>query len=103
MPPPLLLPAVPPPLPPTPHPPTHPPTPPPPPTHPPTPTPYLQYHNIFRMVRELGVPWPFTDFETSGFWGRGGRLITQAPVFSKQPRLPAVLGQFVHTANLFGQ
>ena len=29
------------------------------------------------MVRELGVPWPFTDFETRGFWGRGGKLITE--------------------------
>lgn len=29
------------------------------------------------MVRELGIPWPFTDFETSGFWGRGGKLITE--------------------------
>lgn len=25
----------------------------------------------------------------------------QAPVFSKLPRLPAVLGQFVHTFSLF--
>lgn len=59
-----------------------------------------QYHNIFKMVRELGIPWPFTDFDTSGFWGRDG-LITSAPVFSKQPRLPAVLGQFFYTARLF--
>lgn len=29
------------------------------------------------MVRELAVPWPFTDFETSGFWGADGNLITQ--------------------------
>ena len=101
------------------------------------------------MVKELGIPWPFTDFETSGFWGRGGKLITevrgplpatcalhggvpvlvkckpvlcsarapsayaspmhlplpvrQAPVFSKLPRLPAILGQFVHTAPLFSE
>lgn len=53
------------------------------------------------MVRELGIEWPFTDWETSGFWGADGKLITQAPVFSKQPRLPAILGQFVHTFNLF--
>jgi hypothetical protein len=63
----------------------------------------VQYHNIFRMVRELGIPWPFTQFETSGFWGPDGQLITQAPVFSQQPRLPAILGQFVHTFNLFRQ
>ncbi|KAI7840340.1 hypothetical protein COHA_006122 [Chlorella ohadii] len=55
------------------------------------------------MVKELGIPWPFTDFETSGFWGRGGKLITEAPVFSKLPRLPAILGQFVHTAPLFSE
>lgn len=127
-------------------------------TQPPSPLWYLQYHNIFSMIRELGIPWPFTDFETSGFWGANGTLITQvggaewqqapactgspccrrcrdapvvctaardvhvfsielssaceikcksvwsqmqAPVFSKLPRLPAVLGQFVHTFNLF--
>lgn len=62
---------------------------------------WYQYHNIFSMIRELGIPWPFTDFETSGFWGADGKLITQAPVFSKLPRLPAVLGQFVHTFSLF--
>ncbi|PSC69064.1 amine oxidase [Micractinium conductrix] len=62
---------------------------------------WYQYHNVFKMVKELGIPWPFTDFETSGFWGSDGKLITQAPVFSKQPRLPAILGQFVHTFNLF--
>jgi hypothetical protein len=61
----------------------------------------VQYANIFSMVKELGIPWPFTDFETSGFWGSNGKLITQAPVFSKLPRLPAVIGQFVHTARLF--
>ncbi|GAB4822730.1 hypothetical protein N2152v2_009776 [Parachlorella kessleri] len=62
---------------------------------------WYQYHNIFAMVRELGIPWPFTDFETSGFWGNDGQLITQAPVFSKLPRLPAFVGQFVHTFNMF--
>ncbi|KAI3436402.1 hypothetical protein D9Q98_005819 [Chlorella vulgaris] len=62
---------------------------------------WYQYANIFSMVKELGIPWPFTDFETSGFWGSNGKLITQAPVFSKLPRLPAVIGQFVHTARLF--
>ena len=35
------------------------------------------------MVRELGVPWPFTPFSTSGFWGRGGQLLTEAPVVSR--------------------
>lgn len=37
-------------------------------------------HNIFKMVKELGIPWPFTDFERSGFWGRGGKLITEVRV-----------------------
>lgn len=43
----------------------------------PAPPQHLQYHNIFSMIRELGIPWPFTDFETSGFWGADGKLITQ--------------------------
>lgn len=45
---------------------------------PPPPPPHLPPdHNIFKMVQELGIPWPFTDFERSGFWGRGGKLITE--------------------------
>lgn len=28
-------------------------------------------------------------------------MVTEAPVFSKLPRLPTLLGQFVHTAPLF--
>lgn len=27
------------------------------------------------------MPWPFTDFETSGFWGKGGKLITEVSLF----------------------
>ena len=59
-----------------------------------------QYHNIFALVRELGVPWPFTDWTPSGFWSRQG-LVTEAPVFSRRPQLPTMLGQFVHTLPLF--
>jgi hypothetical protein len=59
----------------------------------------LQYHNIFSLLRELGGPWPLTDFTTSGFWSPKG-LVTEAPVFSSLPRLPTMLGQFVHTFPL---
>jgi uncharacterized protein with NAD-binding domain and iron-sulfur cluster len=61
---------------------------------------YLQYHNIFRLVKELDIEWPFTGWTTSGFWSPSG-LTTQAPVFSSLPRFPALVGQFVHTAPLF--
>lgn len=40
------------------------------------------------MVKELGVPWPFTPFSTSGFWGRGGELMTEAPVVRTAYCLP---------------
>ena len=60
----------------------------------------LQYHNIFSLVRELGIPWPFTDWTTSGFWSPEG-LTTSAPVFSQQQQYPTMLGQFIHTMPLF--
>lgn len=50
--------------------------------------------------QDLGGEWPLTDWTTSGFWSPQG-LVTEAPVFSKLPRLPTLLGQFVHTAPLF--
>ena len=62
--------------------------------------PLLQYHNIFALVRELGIQNPFTDWTTSGFWSPQG-LTTEAPVFSRRPQLPTMLGQFVHTLPLF--
>ena len=62
--------------------------------------PRLQYHNIFALVRELGIKNPFTDWTTSGFWSPEG-LTTEAPVFSRRPQLPTMLGQFVHTLPLF--
>ena len=43
---------------------------------------------------------PLTDCLTSGFWSPRG-LTTEAPVFSSQPRLPTLLGQFVWTSGLF--
>ncbi|KAF8066234.1 pds [Scenedesmus sp. PABB004] len=65
---------------------------------------WYTYSNIFALLRDLGAssgaPWPLTDFTTSGFWSPAG-LTTEAPVFSRLPRLPTPLGQFVHTAPLF--
>jgi hypothetical protein len=66
---------------------------------PPPPFPRYQYHNIFSLLRELGGEWPLSDWTTSGFWSPRG-LVTQAPVFSQLPRLPTMLGQFVHTFPL---
>lgn len=61
---------------------------------------YLQYHNVFALVKEMGIPHPFTDWTTSGFWSPRG-LTTEAPVFSKQQQYPTLLGQFIHTFPLF--
>lgn len=58
-----------------------------------------QYANIFSLVRELGIDWPFTPFTTSGFWSPSG-LTTEAPVFSEKIRLPTMLGQFIWTSQL---
>ena len=60
----------------------------------------MQYPNIFALVKELGIPDPFTPFTTSGFWTRDG-LSVSAPVFSKEQQFPALLGQFIHTSPLF--
>lgn len=60
---------------------------------------WYQYANIFSLVRELGIEWPFTPFTTSGFWSPSG-LTTEAPVFSEKIRLPTMLGQFIWTAQL---
>ncbi|PNH05243.1 Phytoene dehydrogenase, partial [Tetrabaena socialis] len=59
------------------------------------------YKNTFKLIEELKLPsWPLTDFTTSGFWNPKG-LVTEAPVFSKLPRLPTLVGQFVHTFPLY--
>jgi hypothetical protein len=60
---------------------------------------WYSYSNIFALLKDLGGSWPLTDWTTSGFWSPKG-LTTEAPVFSKLPRLPTLLGQFVHTAPL---
>lgn len=61
---------------------------------------WYQYHNIFALIRELGIPWPFTEWTTSGFWSPRG-LTTEAPVFSKKEQYPTLVGQFIHTFPLF--
>ncbi|GBF97597.1 amine oxidase [Raphidocelis subcapitata] len=60
---------------------------------------WYEYGNIFSLLRELDIPWPLTDWTTSGFWSPKG-LTTEAPVFSRQQQLPTLVGQFVHTAGL---
>ena len=60
----------------------------------------MQYPNLFALVKELGIPNPFTPFTTSGFWTPDG-LTCSAPVFSEEQRLPALIGQFVYTSPLF--
>ena len=60
----------------------------------------MQYPNIFALVKQLGIPNPFTPFTTSAFWSREG-LTTTAPVFSTQTQFPALIGQFIHTSPLF--
>ena len=58
---------------------------------------WYQYANIFSMIKDLRLDEsPLTPFTTSGFWNPKG-LLTEAPVFSQQPRLPTLIGQFVHT------
>lgn len=29
---------------------------------------WYEYKNIFSLLRELNIPWPLTDWTTSGFW-----------------------------------
>jgi hypothetical protein len=60
----------------------------------------VQYPNLFSLVKELGIPNPFTPFTTSGFWSPEG-LTCSAPVFSENTRLPALIGQLVYTSPLF--
>eukprot|EP00210_Caulerpa_lentillifera_P001559 g1497.t1 len=61
---------------------------------------WYQYHNIFALVKELGIDNPFTEFTRSGFWCPEG-LTTEGPVFSELPQYPTLLGQFIHTTRLF--
>ena len=61
---------------------------------------WYQYHNIFRLANELDLEEPFTDWTESSFYSPSG-LVTEGPVFQSKPRLPALLGQAVHTFPLF--
>ena len=62
---------------------------------------WYQYHNIFSLVGELGIrPNPFTDWTESSFYRPSG-LLTEGPIFQRQPRLPTMLGQAVYTFPLF--
>ncbi|GAX73691.1 hypothetical protein CEUSTIGMA_g1142.t1 [Chlamydomonas eustigma] len=62
---------------------------------------WYQYKNIFALLEELELSeWPLTSWTTSGFWSPRG-LVTEAPVFSTLPRLPTLVGQFVHTFPLY--
>jgi len=49
-----------------------------------------QYHNIFALVHELGIPWPFTPWARSGFWSpRGLAIEVRAPAARPHACLPA--------------
>jgi len=61
---------------------------------------WFDYPNINKLIEELGIENPFTEFLTSGFWSPEG-LITEAPVFSNKPQAPTILGQFLYTSSLF--
>ncbi|CAG9467431.1 unnamed protein product [Pedinophyceae sp. YPF-701] len=63
---------------------------------------WYTYSNIFKLVEEeLGITDAFTPYTKSGFWSPTKGLVTESPVFSELPRLPTLLGQFVHTVDLF--
>eukprot|EP00741_Cyanophora_paradoxa_P008367 tig00001302_g8094.t1 len=57
-----------------------------------------QYHNIFRLVEELGLD-PFTGYAEQGQYSPRG-LEAVWPVFREQPQLPAPLGSLAHTRFL---
>jgi uncharacterized protein with NAD-binding domain and iron-sulfur cluster len=80
---------------------------------------WYNYPSVYGLLRELSEEkraqeptaplfrapgdFPLTDYTTSGFWGRNGRLITCAPVFSKSEpfnQWPSLVGQFAATAQL---
>ena len=62
---------------------------------------WWDYPNIFGLIDELGVKDALTPFLNSGFWNSSGEVITEAPVFSDQPQLPSIIGQFFYTNPLF--
>ncbi|KAI5076274.1 hypothetical protein GOP47_0008339 [Adiantum capillus-veneris] len=61
---------------------------------------WWQYGNIYELVKELGIPWPFTDWTRSTFYSPSG-IQVEAPIFSPLPRLPAPFGSFIYTSPYF--
>lgn len=61
---------------------------------------WWQYHNIYALICELGIPWPFTDWMRSTFYSPDG-IQVEAPVFNALPRLPSPLGSFIYTSLYF--
>jgi hypothetical protein len=59
-----------------------------------------QYHNIYHLVQELGIEWPFTEWTMSSFYSPQG-IQVESPVFSALPRLPTPLGSFLYTSPYF--
>ncbi|KAH9309561.1 hypothetical protein KI387_037472, partial [Taxus chinensis] len=61
---------------------------------------WWQYHNIFSLIKELEISWPFTNWTRSSFYNASG-IQVEAPVFNELPRLPTPLGSFVYTSPYF--
>ncbi|KAI5076277.1 hypothetical protein GOP47_0008342 [Adiantum capillus-veneris] len=61
---------------------------------------WWQYGNIYELVKELGIPWPFTDWTRSTFYSPNG-IQVEAPILSALPRLPAPFGSFIYTSPYF--
>mmetsp|Transcript_13605 Transcript_13605/g.49465 ORF Transcript_13605/g.49465 Transcript_13605/m.49465 type:complete len:454 (-) Transcript_13605:248-1609(-) len=61
---------------------------------------WYQYWNTWRLVDELGIDNPFTEWSKSSFYTPQG-LLTEGPVFQDAPRLPTPIGQAVQTFPLF--
>lgn len=56
---------------------------------------WYPYHNIFSLVRDLGLA-PFTPFTRSSQYSPAG-LEVESPLFQKEPPLPTPLGTFLYT------
>ncbi|XP_057828630.1 uncharacterized protein LOC131039808 isoform X3 [Cryptomeria japonica] len=61
---------------------------------------WWQYRNIFSLIKELGISWPFTNWTRSSFYNASG-IQVEAPVFNELPRLPTPLGSLVYTSPYF--
>lgn len=56
---------------------------------------WYPYHNIFKLVKELGLD-PFTPWTRSSQYSPAG-LEVVSPIFQDMPRLPTPLGTFLYT------